>query len=91
MTDVTVVQIVTSALLLAAKVSAPLLLTALVVGFVISLIQSVTQLQEQTLSFVPKFIACFIALAVCGKWMIHELTDFTTTLYERIPALLGGG
>ena len=91
MTDVTVVNIVTTALILAAKLAAPLLLTALAVGFVISLFQSVTQLQEQTLSFVPKTIACGVALVVCGKWMLHELTSFTTALYDRIPQLVSGG
>ncbi|GAB7189420.1 flagellar biosynthesis protein FliQ [Kineococcus sp. NUM-3379] len=91
MTDVTVVHLVTTALVLTVKVSAPLLLTALIVGFLISLFQSVTQLQEQTLVFVPKALAVFAALAVAGKWMLNEITSFTTTLYEQIPSLLSGG
>ena len=78
------------ALVLAAKLSAPVLITALVVGFAVSLVQSVTQIQEVTLSFVPKAIAAAVALLVCGHWMIAELVSFTTQLFDRIPALLGG-
>ena len=91
MTDVTVIHIGMTALVLAAKLCAPLLLTALVVGFAISLFQSVTQLQEQTIAFVPKVVAVGIAILVCGKWMLHEMTAFTTTLYGSIPDLLSHG
>ena len=75
----------------AAKLSAPVLLTALVVGFAISLLQSITQIQEVTLSFVPKAIAVSIALVICGHWMIQEMISFTNALFEKIPSLLGGG
>ena len=75
----------------AAKLAAPILLTALVVGFAISLLQSITQIQEVTLSFVPKAIAVCIALLVCGHWMIAEMISFTHEMFERIPGLLGGG
>ncbi len=78
------------ALVLAAKLSAPMLITALVVGFAISLFQSVTQIQEATLSFVPKAIAVGVALLVCGHWMIQEALTFTHSLFERLPSLLGG-
>ena len=77
-------------LLLAAKLAAPVLVTALVVGFVVSLLQSITQIQEVTLSFVPKAIAVAVALLVAGHWMISETVAFTHALFERIPALLGG-
>lgn len=79
-----------SALVLAAKLSAPLLITALVVGFAVSLFQSATQIQEVTLSFVPKAVAVGVALLVSGHWMIQEAVAFTTGLFERIPGLLGG-
>ncbi|MHB1065103.1 MAG: flagellar biosynthesis protein FliQ [Georgenia sp.] len=75
---------------LAAKLAAPALLTALVVGFTVSLLQSVTQIQEVTLSFVPKAIAVAIALMVSGNWMISELVMTTHELFDRIPQLLGG-
>ncbi|MCB2412894.1 flagellar biosynthesis protein FliQ [Demequina sp. TTPB684] len=79
-----------SALVLAAKLSAPLLITALVVGFAVSLFQSATQIQEVTLSFVPKAVAVGVALLISGHWMIAESVSFTTGLFERIPGLLGG-
>ena len=85
-----VLDIGMQALLLAAKLSAPVLVTSLVVGFIVSLIQSVTQIQEVTLSFVPKAIAAAVALIVAGHWMISELVGFTTELFARIPALTGG-
>lgn len=85
-----VLDIGLDALLVAAKLSAPILVTALVVGFGISLIQSITQIQEVTLSFVPKAIAVGVALLVAGHWMISEIVTFTTDLFERIPQLLGG-
>ncbi|GAA3291198.1 flagellar biosynthesis protein FliQ [Arthrobacter citreus] len=75
----------------AAKLSAPVLITALVVGFAVSLVQSITQIQEVTLSFVPKAIAVGIALLVCGHWMISEMVSFTNEMFARIPHLLGGG
>ena len=77
------------ALLLAAKLCAPVLVTALVIGFVVSLLQSITQIQEVTLSFVPKAIGVAVALLVAGHWMIAETVSFTRELFERIPTLLG--
>lgn len=89
MTDVQIVQIGLQALTIAAKMCAPILVTALVVGFAISLFQSVTQIQEATLSFVPKAVGVGIALLLSGNWMLHEMTTFTTQLFEKIPMLLG--
>ncbi|MCL2454532.1 MAG: flagellar biosynthesis protein FliQ [Micrococcales bacterium] len=86
----TVLDIARQSLVLAAQLAAPVLLTALVVGFVVSLIQSVTQIQEVTLSFVPKAIAAALALAIGGQWMIASITQFTTQLWDRIPSLVGG-
>lgn len=78
-------------LIVGAKLAAPLLITALVVGFAISLLQSITQVQEVTLSFVPKLIGVGIALLVCGNWMIAEIIAFTNEMFARIPGLLSGG
>jgi flagellar biosynthetic protein FliQ len=78
------------ALLVAAKLAAPILITSLVVGFAISLLQSITQIQEPTLAFVPKAVAVAIALVVCGSWMISTMVTFTTQLFDKIPHLLGG-
>lgn len=78
-------------ILVAAKLAAPILITALVVGFGISLLQSITQVQEVTLSFVPKIVAVAIALIVAGNWMIAEIIAFTNDMFDRIPQLLSGG
>ena len=85
-----VLDVAGQALVLAAKLAAPVLITALVVGFAVSLLQSITQIQEVTLSFVPKAVAVAIAMIVCGQWMIAEMVTFTTDLFSRIPALVGG-
>ncbi|MCU1556582.1 MAG: fliQ [Microbacteriaceae bacterium] len=78
-------------LFIAAKLAAPILVTALVVGFAISLLQSITQIQEVTLSFVPKAIAVALAMLVSGHWMISEMVSFTQAMFEKIPSLLNGG
>lgn len=86
-----VLDVAVQAMVLAAKLAAPILITSLVVGFSISLVQSVTQIQEVTLSFVPKAAAVAIMLIVCGNWMIGELVSFTHAMFDMIPTLLGGG
>jgi flagellar biosynthetic protein FliQ len=91
MTDSQVIQLGLQAMTIAAKLAAPILLTALLLGFVISLFQSVTQIQEATLSFVPKAVGVGIALLVTGNWMLHELIAFTNNLFEQIPTLINGG
>ena len=67
-----------------------LTVVAVAIGFAVSLIQSITQIQEVTLSFVPKAIGVSIALIVCGNWMIEQLVTFTQYLFQQIPTLLGG-
>lgn len=62
--------------------SAPVLLVSLVVGLVISIFQTVTSIQEQTLTFVPKVLAIFVALLICGHWMMNNMTDFMTKLWS---------
>ena len=89
MSDADVTQIAAETMMLAAKISAPILLTALLVGFLISLFQAATQIQEPTLSFVPKMIAVAIALLITGNWVLSELVSFTQTLFDQLPALLG--
>ena len=90
MNSAEVLNIAVQALWVAAKLCAPILITALVVGFAVSLVQSVTQIQEATLSFVPKAVAVVIALVICGHWMITEIVTFTHQLFDKIPALLAG-
>ncbi|MFL6155018.1 MAG: flagellar biosynthesis protein FliQ [Marmoricola sp.] len=88
MTDTTVIQLALQTMLVALKLSAPILATSLVIGFTVSLFQSMTQIQEFTLSFVPKLIGVGVALLVCGNWMLHTLIDFTNDLFDMIPSLL---
>ncbi|MCH6468562.1 flagellar biosynthesis protein FliQ [Sinomonas terrae] len=88
MNTAAILDICLQALIAAAKLAAPVLVTSLVVGLAISLVQSITQLQEATLSFVPKAVAVAIALIVCGNWMISEMVSFTNDLFARIPSLL---
>ena len=77
-----VTAIASSALYLVIKVSAPVLLVSLVVGLVISIFQTVTSIQEQTLTFVPKIIAVFLSLILLGNWMLGELSGFMIELWS---------
>ena len=88
MTDTDILDIAITTMFVALKLSAPILLTALVLGFAISLFQAMTQIQEFTLAFVPKVVGIGIALIISGNWMLHTLMTFTVNLFERIPALL---
>ena len=89
MTPTTVIDLGRQALELTLLVSAPLFIAALVTGLVVSIFQAATQINEQTLSFVPKLIATFITLVVAGPWMITMMTEFIQRLFENIPAMIG--
>ena len=69
--------------------SAPPLLAALVVGLLVSLFQAATQINEMTLSFIPKLLALVVIMLLAGPWMLTHLTDYTRRLYESIPSLIG--
>jgi flagellar biosynthesis protein FliQ len=86
--DANVIQIGMDAMVVATKLAAPTLLTALLVGVVIGLVQSATQLQEATLSFVPKFAAVGVAILVTGNWMLAQMVDYTRALWASVPSLL---
>jgi flagellar biosynthesis protein FliQ len=88
MSDADVTELAVQTMTMAAKVAAPILLTALLVGFLISLFQAATQIQEQTLSFVPKMIAVAIALLVTGNWVLNQMVTFTQSLFDMLPRLL---
>lgn len=77
-----VTAVSSEALYLVIKVAAPVLLVSLVVGLVISIFQTVTSIQEQTLTFVPKIIAVFLTLIVIGHWMLNEMTQFMIRLWS---------
>ena len=89
MTSQTVLTIGQQALEVTLLVSAPLLVTALVVGLVVSVLQAATQINEMTLSFIPKLIAMVAALVVAGPWMLTTLTDYLQRTLESIPQLIG--
>lgn len=78
-----VTAIASSALFLVIKVAVPVLLVSLIVGLLISIFQTVTSIQEQTLTFVPKIIAVFLTLIVLGNWMLNELSGFMVTLWSN--------
>ena len=78
-----VVAIANSALYLIIKTSAPVLLVSLIIGLVISIFQTVTSIQEQTLTFVTKILGVFVAIMLLGHWMLNEMADFMTGLWSN--------
>lgn len=70
------------------KVSAPLLIISLIVGLLISVFQTITSIQEQTLTFVPKFIAIMIVLLVAGGWMMNSVSELFVDIMKQIPTLI---
>jgi flagellar biosynthetic protein FliQ len=84
-----VVSLATQAMGLALKISLPLLGVGLIVGVLISIIQAVTSIQEQTLAFIPKVLAMAIVLVVGGPWMLNQLLSYTSELWTSIPNMVG--
>ncbi|MEW6293656.1 MAG: flagellar biosynthesis protein FliQ [Pseudomonadota bacterium] len=89
MTPSTVIDIGRQAVEVMLLVSAPLFIAALATGLLISIFQAATQINEATLSFVPKLIVVFVTLIVAGPWMLTVLTDFMQRLYGSIPGIIG--
>ena len=89
MTPSTVMEIGRQAIEVTLMISAPMLLTALVVGLIISIFQAATQLNESTLQFVPKLVAMFLVLLLAGPWMLQYLIDYIQRLLGSIPQLIG--
>jgi flagellar biosynthetic protein FliQ len=85
----TVVNLATQAMSLALKIAGPLLLVALAVGLLVSVFQAVTQIQEQSLSLIPKIAAVAVVVVVLGPWMLGQLVSYTTALYTSIPTMVG--
>jgi flagellar biosynthetic protein FliQ len=85
----TVLQIGREALYVTVLLAAPPLLSALAVGLLIGLFQAATQIQEQTLSFIPKLMALVFALVLGGSWMVNSWVFFCRRLFEQIPSLIG--
>ncbi len=89
MTPTTVIEIGRNAVEITLLISAPLFIAALVTGLIVSIFQAATQINEATLSFVPKLIAIFATLIVAGPWMLTMMTDYMRRLYESSPAIIG--
>jgi flagellar biosynthesis protein FliQ len=85
----TVVNLAAQAMSLAFKVAGPLLLVALAVGLLVSIFQAVTQIQEQSLTLIPKIVGIAVVVVVLGPWMLGQLVAYTTNLYTSIPTLVG--
>jgi flagellar biosynthetic protein FliQ len=83
-----VIKLAMDALMLTLKVGLPLLLASLVVGLIVSVFQAVTQIQEMTLSFIPKILAVAVVLIVAGPWMLDQLVGYTSDLYHSIPGMV---
>lgn len=89
MTPQSVITIGQQALYVMLVLAAPLLLAALVVGLVVSILQAATQINEMTLSFIPKLIAMVAALVIAGPWMVTYFIDYMRRLFESIPSAIG--
>jgi flagellar biosynthetic protein FliQ len=89
MTPETVMTIAQRALEMTVMLAAPLLLVALVVGLLVGIFQAATQINEMTLSFIPKLIGMATATLIAGPWMLKQLVNYTRMLIESIPSLLG--
>lgn len=81
----TVTALIRDGVFLVLKLSSPILIAALVVGLIVAIIQAVTSIQEQTLTFVPKLLVILIALVLLGSWMFASLRSYTVSLFEMIP------
>ena len=89
MTTDVVISLAMEAMNLAMKIALPLLLAGLLVGLIVSVFQAVTQIQEQTLTFIPKILATAAVIIVAGPWMLDQLVAYTANLYAMIPELTG--
>ncbi|HJV79598.1 MULTISPECIES: flagellar biosynthesis protein FliQ [Oxalobacteraceae] len=89
MTPESVMTIGRQAIEVTLMVSAPMLLVALVVGLIVSIFQAATQINEMTLSFIPKLIGVFVAMIVAGPWMLTVMLDFMRQMFSSIPGMVG--
>ena len=89
MTPESVMMMGTEAMKVALALASPLLLIALITGLVISILQAATQINEMTLSFIPKIIAVFVTIVVAGPWMLNLLLDYMRILFNNIPYIIG--
>lgn len=88
MTDVTVIEIAQKSMVLAISLCAPVLGFGLAVGLAVSIFQAATQINEMTLTFIPKILAVVVAIAIFGQWMLTQTVSFTSELLQNIPSLV---
>ena len=86
----TVTSLATQAMTLAFTIAGPILAVGLVIGLVVSIFQAVTQIQEQSLSFIPKIVALAVLILILGPWMLGEMVGYAQNLYLSIPQLVNG-
>ncbi|AKH65513.1 MULTISPECIES: flagellar biosynthesis protein FliQ [Photorhabdus] len=89
MTPESVMALGTEAMKVALALAAPLLLSALLCGLIVSLLQAATQVNEMTLSFIPKILAVFVTTVIAGPWMLNLFLDYMRELYSSIPVIIG--
>jgi flagellar biosynthetic protein FliQ len=90
MTDVIVIQIMRESLMTILIVSAPMLGIGMIVGLIVSIFQTTTSIQEQTLTFIPKIVAIFMSIIIFGAWMIRSLVNYTNHIFSLIEKIGGG-
>jgi flagellar biosynthetic protein FliQ len=88
MTPETVMSLSHHAMIVALMLAAPLLLTALAIGLLVSLFQAATQINEMTLSFIPKILGVCLAVIIAGPWLLQVIVNFTTELFRALPGLV---
>ncbi|NCN10839.1 MAG: flagellar biosynthesis protein FliQ [Leptospira sp.] len=84
MTEIDVISLIRDALIITIKISSPILVTALVVGLFIGILQTTTSIQEQTIAFVPKLFAIFVVIIVFASWMVRTMIDYTKNIFFMI-------
>lgn len=89
MTPETVITIGQQAVEMTLMIAAPMLLTALVIGLMVSIFQAATQINEMTLSFIPKLLGMFVVLILTGPWMVNMMVDYIQRLFGNIPWMIG--
>jgi flagellar biosynthetic protein FliQ len=89
MTPEIVIDLMRQGILLLLMIVSVLILPSLVVGLVVSIFQAATQINEQSLSFIPRLVVTFITIIIASPWLIRVVTDFTTNIFEAIPSLIG--
>ncbi|GAB3421914.1 flagellar biosynthesis protein FliQ [Massilia agilis] len=89
MTPETVMTMGRTAMEVTLMVAAPLLLVALIIGLIVSIFQAATQINEATLSFIPKLVGIFVALVIAGPWMLSVMLDYMRQVFSGIPGMIG--